>query len=197
MIKRFCFTGVVAVAAVVLTGAAAQAGFSYSSAPSPASTVSGGSVLTLSPVSSATVLSGSTFVDLADVSLSTTTVPPSTDMFSVNLSDPITITNVPPPGSPATGDITLTGTLSFTRSDTGGELSAFTLGSFTPTATIGGTLYTLSNVVYSPPTVDDSPTGNGTISGEITASAVPEPAVASMLLMGMVGTLVRRRNARS
>jgi hypothetical protein len=197
MRKRFCLNGLCAAALLALTGAAAHASFSYSSVPSPGTTPSGGSILTLSPVGSVTELSGSTFVDLADVSLLTTTVPPATDLFSINFSDPISITNMPPPGTAGTGVITLTGTLNFTRSDTGGELSTFTLGSFTPTATIGNTLYTLSNVTYSPPTVDDGPSGNGTISGEITATAVPEPAVASMLVLGMVGTLVRRRNARS
>jgi hypothetical protein len=93
----------------------------------------------------------------------------------------------------------MSGSISFSRSDTGGELSAFTLGSFGNNgANIGGVIYTLSAPNYTGPTVNNVPTGNGNITLTITpvpVTTVPEPTSMVVLgsgLVGIVGLGLRR-----
>jgi hypothetical protein len=197
-------TAALSAAALVASGSA-QAGFTYVSTPTPTTTTFGGSVATLGPVSSVTTQSTPTNVNLATVGDTSTTVPPATDTTSITVVDNVAITNVPgvPAGSSggtaATGTITVNGTLTFTRSDTGGEVSTFTVNSITNNgANIGGIIYTLSSITYTPPTVNNTPTGNGNISALITstpATTVPEPASLVMMgagLVSVVGLGVRR-----
>jgi hypothetical protein len=192
-------------AAALVASGSAQAGFTYTATPTPTTTTFGGSVATLGPVSSVTTLSTPTFINIGDVALTSTTVPPATDTTSITVTDAVAITNVPgaPPGSlggtAGTGTITVNGTLTFTRSDTGGEVSSFTVNSITNNgANIGGIIYTLSSVTYTPPTVNNVPTGDGNISVLVTATpatTVPEPASLVMMgagLVSVVGLGVRR-----
>jgi hypothetical protein len=157
-------------------------------------------VATLTPVSSAGMLSGINDIKVASVALSSTTVAPPTDTTSYTVTIPITITNNPPPGTAvATGTVTLTGTLAFTRSDSMGETSTFTpIGFGNNGANIGGVVYSLAFFSYAPPTVNNPTPGDGAITVAITPtvpSTIPEPASMVMLgcgLLGVVGFGLRR-----
>jgi hypothetical protein len=201
MTFRRLFTLAALAGSLALATNTAQAGYSYVATPSPGTTSfgptgppSGGSTLTLSAVTGSG-LSGAGFINIGNVALASTTVAPPapTDTLpGLAISIPVVITNNAPPGSAGTGTITLNGTLAFTRSDSGGEVSTFTFGSFTNNgASIGGVVYTLSLPSYTPPTVN-SPAGAGNISVLITPvppNVVPEPASMVMLGSGLVGVL--------
>jgi hypothetical protein len=129
-------------------------------------------------------------INIADVMLTSATVPPATDTTAFNVFIAVAITNVPGPGTAATGIITGTGVLAFTRSDTGGELSSLTFGNSTNNgANIGGVIYTLSQLSYTPPTTVNNPLGNGNIRVLVTPTVpgtIPEPASMIMLGCGLV-----------
>jgi hypothetical protein len=171
----------------------AKAGFTFSTQVTPASQGIG----TQSTVGfqgatgpAGPTLIGSQNISLAGVIDTTTQSPASTDTGSVPYSILITITQggSDPAG---TGQITVTGTLNFTRSDTGGELSTNLNSSGNPSVTIAGVTYTIpdASLVYTQPTVNAGfgTNGAGGISALITVSSVPEPASIALLGTGVVG----------
>jgi len=200
---RRLFTMAALAGAFMLATSSAQAGFNYSTAPTPAAQPFGASsTFQLSGVTNLTTGSAPTFINIANVIMLSSTVSPpaATDTAVIPISIPVTITNVPSPGTAASGTITVTGTITITRSDTGGELSAYTPtgGSFTNNAlNIGGVVYTLSGVSYTPPTINNL-NGDGNISVRIDAvvpSGIPEPSSVILLgsgLAGLVGFRLRR-----
>jgi hypothetical protein len=207
MTFRGLFTLVAVAGALILAAGPARAGYDYTSTPGPATLpFGGGSVALLGPESSSSTLSGRSIIDVAKVGLTSTSLPSATDTVTIPVTVPIAITNSPSPDGPGVGTITLTGTLSFQRSDTGGEMSTFTNAAFSGNgASIGGVAYTLSLQGYTGPTVNSIPLGDGNISVVVTPSgvtdldAVPEPASLVMLVSGLAGVaavyLRRRRKA--
>lgn len=187
-------------ALLFLSQVEAKAGFTYTSVVTPGSTTTNSSTIGLTGTSSASILTSPTFINLFDVSVTTTAAVGSSNDFFVNFSDVLSITNSPPPGTVDTKSITITGNLHFTRSDTGGEVSFLAVDSPSFTLAVDGQSYTVSNFSYAPPTVN-SAAGSGNVSALITSSptAVPEPASVAMLGMGVVfvgGLMARRRSAK-
>ena len=107
-----------------------RAAFSYVTTPTTTlnSGALGGWTILTTGVSNVTTLTTPTLINIADIQDTTTRNPTTgTDSFTVNFTDVVSITNIPPPGIAAPGTITVTGQLTFTRSDTGGEISTFSL----------------------------------------------------------------------
>lgn len=118
----FCFS--------TLTGVQAKAGFIYSVTSTPSIVPFGGSVASITGVSSSGILTTPTLAVLFRVADVSATIPPTTDTTSIFLTEAVNITNVPPSGFAASGTINVTGTLQFTRSDSGANSSSRSSWSF-------------------------------------------------------------------
>ncbi len=135
----------------------------------------------------------------ADAGVLTSTQPTRTDTGSVTFTDTVLIT----PNAGGTVTLTPVNTLTFTRADTGGEISTDAITGGVLTGTNGIFTYTITAVQYAGPTINNLGAGVGNISyvltGTDTILSTPEPATLSMVGMGLlsVGGLAfaRRRGA--
>jgi hypothetical protein len=191
------------VAAPLFLAGPAMADFTYSTLTTPASQAFGAaSTAQFGATSSLSNLFNSQGISLVTIADQTTATSP-TDTGSVPFSDVITITQTPGHGSTGSGSgtLTLTGTINWTRSDTGGQISTFTFTNVVPpTLTIGNTTYSLTGFIYAQPTVNVplTSTDAGSISGNLSVVAVPEPSSVAALCVGglLVAAPRLRRLAR-
>jgi hypothetical protein len=198
MLKLRSALSVLALATAALGASnSAHASFVYSVTPVTTSTNFGaGSNLTVTSYNNGAVsppLSGTENINLAQITQTSTTIPPATDTAIIPLAPLlVTITNG---GSSA---FTVSGNLNVTRSDTQGVASTFVLTSILPpTITLGGFNYALSNPTYAPPTIASGSLGNGALSITVTETPVPEPASLAVLGVGGLALLCPRRRVQA
>jgi len=154
-------------------------------------------ILTGQPASP--VLNFQTAINIQDVEIAAPTPPPNLINNVVPFSFTLGLIQTPglQPSTPGTDAETVTGFLSITRSDTGGELSSLVSLNI-PTISIGNTIYTFSNPSYAAPTVNSAPNsvGAGNLSIDINSgTVVPEPSTLALLALGTIGLLIARRRS--
>lgn len=158
----------------------------------------GGTTVTLTNVSrGGFTVPGPNTINIGDISVSSITPLTGSDTFTINYRDTFTLTNVPPPGTAATGSFPLTGTLTFTGINTGsGVITNEYTGSTSSGGVLGGITFTGQTLNFASPTVNGSA---GSLGGLISSTAViPEPASVVMLGLGLGGIgLVRLRSRRA
>src|SRR4051812_33055642 len=196
---RFTGLAMLLAASLLLVGGKSEASFVYATAQAPSGITTGGTTLTLTGVTSVTPQNGTPIINAVNVSISTTTAPPATDVFSLTFNDTVLIT--PTSGGPVT--LRVNQTLAFSRADTGGEVSTDTLnaGASVLTGSNGSFTYTISAIQYAGPTIDNTGAGQGDISYIITetpTTTVPEPASVGMMALGLglAGFVGVRRSRR-
>jgi len=212
IMKRFASLLGVAVALSLGAGDLARADYSY--ATSLVVTSAPGATSITNTAAGATVVFGGTTVTLTNVSRGGFTVPgPNTisiggitvttstplsggDTFNINYVDTFTLTNVPPPGTAATGPFALTGTLSLTGINVGSGVTtnAYNLPT-SASGVLGGITFTGQTLNFASPTVNGAPGSFGGMISSVAPPGVPAPASIVMLGLGLGGaSLVRFRN---
>jgi len=171
---------------------------SISNTATGATVVFGGTTVTLTNVArTGFTVPGANTIDIGDIAVTTTTVAPGSDTFSINYTDTFNLTNVPPPGTAATGSFPLTGTLTFTGINTGSGVTTnvYNLPN-SASGVLGGITFTGQTLNFASPTVNGAPGSlGGLISSEAPPPGVPAPASIVMLGLGLCGaSLVRFRN---
>ncbi len=182
MNRFISFTAIGLVAAIATSS---RADYSYSTAVVPSSKPFGSSSAVNFAPSMGTALAGDQNIALSTVTDFTTALPTATDMGVVPYAIKLTLVQSAP-DTPGSGSIILTGFLTFLRSDIKGEISKNTVTNISGPLTIGNLVYSLTNITYSPPTVNAPPGtgGAGSIGGFLTVTPVPEPASVAMLGVG-------------
>jgi len=166
--------------------------------PAPPNSVTvGGTTVTLLPVNRGgfTVPSTNT-LNIGDIMVTTTTLQPAGDTFTVGYTDALTLVNNGNPGIPATGTFFLTGTLTFSGINTlSGTITNVYNAPTSAQGPLGGVTFAGAVTNFTGPTVNG---GNGNFGGTITSNAVPEPVSVLMLGMGLGGIgLVRFRKRKN
>lgn len=214
---------VLAALALLLSAAGAQAAFMYDTTVtfSPAGTGGTSSGVTISPVTtmvngvnetgylatfggtsiellgasrSGFSVPGNDTIDAADlVATSTTSAGTTGDSFTLGYTLNLGLTNNPPPGSAGSQSLPVSGVLTMSDVNTGNGTitNAFT----TPTSgnlDAGGVSFSAGIDTYSPPTINGSPNSFG---GFVDASPVPEPACATLMVLGALPLLRRSRQS--
>ena len=183
---------------LLLVGGRSEAAFTYSTTQNPGTFTFGGSTVTLTGVSTATPLSGTTIINAVNIALTSNTNPPATDTGTYTFNDSVVIT--PTTGGSVT--LIVNQSIVFTRSDKQGSVSFDILnsGASTLTGTAGGFTYTIQAIQYAGPTVSGTGTnGPGSVSYIISESAVvttPEPASLAMVALGLGGVFAARKFRR-
>jgi hypothetical protein len=198
MLNRRSIVSVMAVAAALCLGNAAQAAFTYSVTPASGDFTfgpGGSSTLTVAGafagVTSPT-LAGTQIINLAQITQTSTRVAPPTDT-APDLLNSLTVTISNSGGSKIVG---VNGSFEITRSDTLGAASVYHSVNIVPASfDLGGFTYTISNVTYAAPTIGAGANANGSLSAMITETPIPEPATLAVLAIGGMGLLARRRRA--
>jgi len=212
MQKRFAVLGALACALSLFASERAEAAYSFTTSISlsnPSSGTSlgaltasnGGVTVTFTNETSPTGINTPTVpgigsFNVGDYLVTATNLSTAPANFSFNITDVITITNAPPPGTATpTGTLTLTGTVTLSNySQTSGTFTISPLTVTVPSTTAGGNTFVMSSPSFSNPTTN---VAGGNLSGIIqSTSAVPAPASLVMFGLGM-GTLglvrLRRR----
>jgi len=211
MQKRFAVLGAFVCALSMFNGGRAEATYNYSTSFAITS-VSAGS-FTNSGTGAQATFGGTTLnlfnvartafgvpsintVNIGDVGVSSTTAPPAGDTFTVNYTDVISLTNVPPPGNTTgnPGTVTLTGTISITGASTGTGIVSNSYIVSVGSTTAGTIPFTVLGQNFGNLTINGATSNLG---GLITA--VPEPASIVMLGLGVgaLGVVGLRRRFRS
>lgn len=212
IMKRFAGLMGVAVALCLGAGERAKADYNYTttlvvlSAPGAtsinntatgATVVFGGTTVTLTNIMrGGFTVPGPNTINIGEITVTSVTPLTGSDTFTITYRDTFTLTNVPPPGSAATGSFPLNGTLTFTGINTGsGVITNAYTGTTSSGGILGGITFTGQTSNFASPTVNGSP---GSLGGIISATnVIPEPASIVMLGLGIGGIgLVRLRNRR-
>jgi len=199
MQKRFAVLGALVCALSLFASERAEAAYTFTTSLSLSNPSSGTNITGLvasnggvtvtfsnqtSPTPSPSVPGASTF-NFGDYIVTATNTAAAPANFSFNISDTVTITNAPPPGSlTPTGTLALAGTVTLSNySATTGTFSIVPLTVTTSTTTAGGNTFVMSNPTFSNPTTGSN---GGNVGAQINASsAVPAPASLVMFGLGM------------
>jgi len=181
-----------------LTILSTTGGATFSNTATGATATLGGTTVTLTDVSrTGFIVPSANTVNVGDVAVTTTTVPPTTESFTINYRDVFTLTNNGPPGTNATGSFPLTGTLTINSVNTGtGVVTNIYNSPTSASGVLGGILFTGAVDNFGFPTINGA---SGNFGGTITA-AVPEPSSVALMGIGVVaaiGLAARRRMLNS
>jgi len=146
----------------------------------------GGTTVNLLPITrGGFTVPGTNTLNIGDIQVTTSTLQPGGDSFTIGYQDFLTLVNTPPPGVAATGPFVLTGTLTFNGINTlSGTITNVYNAPTTASGPLGGVTFAGSVDNFAAPTVNG---GNGNFGGTISAFAVPEPVSIVMLGMGLGG----------